>query len=59
VIGAALDTGSAAAHRGHCPGDEELGTVMDIVENLLQATLLMEKARRLRQATPQRNKQDA
>ena len=30
----------ANAHRGYCPTEEDLGTMMDIVENLLHATLL-------------------
>src|SRR5262249_26168127 len=37
VLEAALDVGSAAAHRGYFPKSEVVNVVMDIVENLLQA----------------------
>ena len=52
---AALDTGSAAMHRGHIPDEESVNHVMDIVENLLQAVYVLESAaKELKQATPQR-----
>jgi hypothetical protein len=38
----ALDAGSAAAHRAHFPKTEELETVMDIVENLLNSLFVLE-----------------
>ncbi len=41
---AALDIGSAAAHRGHRPSPEALSLVMDIVENFLQAAYILKGA---------------
>lgn len=38
ILFAALDAGSAAAHRGFNPAHDELNAVIDIVENLLEAT---------------------
>jgi len=55
-LAAALDAGSAAAHRGFEPEKEQLGHVMDIVENLLQAVYALESAAAdLRGATPPRS----
>lgn len=54
VLQAALDVGSASAHRGHVPSREEAAAVMDIVENLLQLEVLGPAAKRLRKGTPQR-----
>ena len=55
VLSVALDAGSAAAHRGYKPGREELEAVMDIVENLLQATHHLSKvAAELRKKIPPR-----
>lgn len=54
VLKAALDVGHAAAHRGHRPSCEDVETVIDIVENLLQAELLGPAADDLRTRTPQR-----
>jgi hypothetical protein len=54
---AALEAGNAAAHRGFKPSTEDLGHVMDIVENVLQAVYLLEKgATRLKTVTPSRRK---
>jgi hypothetical protein len=54
---AALDTGSAAAHRGHCPNAKQLNHVMDIVENILhQIFVLPGVAKELKSSTPQRKK---
>jgi len=55
VLRAALDAGSAAAHRGYRPSSSQLNAVMDIVENLLSATYhLRSLAKRLRDETPHR-----
>lgn len=43
VLDAALDAGSAAAHRGYAPKMAEVHAVMDIVENLLQAIYVLDK----------------
>ena len=54
-VEAALDAGSAAAHRGHQPTPKEVGLVMDIVENMLQAVYILGKAgEELKQSTPPR-----
>ena len=55
ILDAALDAGNAAAHRGHAPNVSDVNTVMDIVENLLQAVyVLPDMAQRLKKATPPR-----
>lgn len=54
VLKAALDVGHAAAHRGHRPSREDVETVIDIVEHLLQAELLGPAAADLRTRTPPR-----
>jgi uncharacterized protein DUF4145 len=56
LLQAALDAGNAAAHRGHLPTAEELGAIMDIVENLLHLDLLDPAADELRRSTPSRVK---
>ena len=53
---AALDAGSAAAHRGYQPTADDVNAVMDIVENLLQAVYhLKTLAEKLKRSTPARN----
>jgi len=55
VLLIALDAGSAASHRGYKPGREELEVVLDIVENLLQATHHLSRvAEELRKKIPPR-----
>jgi hypothetical protein len=54
VLAAALDVGNAAAHRGHRPTIEDVNSVMDIVEHLLQTELLESAADGLRARTPRR-----
>ena len=50
---AALDAGSAAAHRGYVGNTEEVNAVMDIVENLLQSVYALEDlAEQLEKSTP-------
>lgn len=52
VLSAALDAGSAVAHRGVLPSVDDTTAVLDIVEHVLQATYqLGTVARRLRQST--------
>jgi hypothetical protein len=54
-LGAALDAGSAAAHRGYIPEPEDVEHVMDIVENLLEAAYILDKAAEsLKRTTPQK-----
>ena len=54
-LAAALDTGHAAAHRGHEPTEEQLNHVMDIIENVLQSVyVLQDSAAELRKTTPPR-----
>jgi hypothetical protein len=55
VLSAALDAGSAVAHRGHAPTADEMNAVMDIVENLLNAVYVLPgMAENLRKSTPPR-----
>lgn len=54
-LAAALDAGSAVAHRGLAPSSPQLHHVMDIVENLLEtAYVLPEAADTLKKTTPPR-----
>ena len=53
VMEVALDAGSAAAHRGYNPDAEILSAVMDIVENVLQATYHLKRlALTVKRSTP-------
>lgn len=53
----AFDAGSASVHRSHYPDQDQINTVMDIVENMLQSLFVLEKkAKALRGAIPQRPK---
>lgn len=55
VLEAALEAGNAAAHRGFQPSTDDMNAVMDIVENLLQASYhLNSLAERLKESTPGR-----
>jgi len=57
VLETALDAGNAASHRGYQPSTDDVGAVMDIVENLLQAAYhLSSLAERLKETTPVRTK---
>jgi hypothetical protein len=56
-LAAALDAGSAVAHRGHVPSVVAVNQVMDIVENLLEAVYVLPKAAaELQKETPPRIK---
>jgi hypothetical protein len=60
VLAAALDVGSAAAHRGHAPEPSEVEAVMDIVENLLHAVYVLPRmADKLKKTTPPRPSKQA
>lgn len=54
LIEAAFDAGSASMHRGHQPTTESLNTVIDIVERVVYAEVLAEKAKELAATTPAR-----
>lgn len=55
VLYAAFDAGSAAAHRGHEPSLREVTSVIDIIENLLQAVYVLNRvAESLKKKTPSR-----
>ncbi len=58
-IDAAVDAGSAAAHRGHGPKAEEVNVVIDIVERMIHAEILDAKAKELAASTPQRKRATA
>jgi hypothetical protein len=56
TLGAAIDAGNASAHRGFTPEEQDITTVQEIVEHLLQSVYVHpEKARELAQRTPKRN----
>jgi hypothetical protein len=56
VLSVALDAGNAAAHRGYKPEEGDLNAVMDIVENLLEATYHLSKvAASVKKSTPTRS----
>ena len=56
-VAAALEAGSAAAHRGVAPSISDLNRVMDIVEGLLESVYILEDAAtQLRKTTPPRPK---
>jgi len=58
VLAAALDAGSAAAHRGYRASSDDVTAIMDIVENLLQAVYHLESlANALKKKTPPRQKE--
>jgi hypothetical protein len=54
VVESAVNAGSAAAHRGYDPSTKEVTAVMDIVENLVQHSVLSGSADLLRKSTPPR-----
>lgn len=54
IVAAAVDAGSASAHRGHVPSTNDTHVVIDVVENLIHNELLAESAQALRATTPQR-----
>ena len=56
VLETALDAGHAVIHRGHIPKPEDVNTVFDIVENLLQQLALKAKVADLKKRTPARKK---
>ena len=57
VLEAALNAGSAAAHRGHRLTAKQLNLVIDIVEHALQAAYVLGNvAKEIRKVTPKRKK---
>lgn len=55
VLGAVLEAGHAAAHRGYEPSEVDLGRVLDIVGNVLQSLYVLdEHAEELGKTTPPR-----
>ena len=54
---AALNTGNAAAHRGHRPAADDLNIVIDIVESVVaQVYVLPGAANQLKKSTPARKR---
>jgi hypothetical protein len=50
-----FDAGSASAHRAYHPDQEQMNTVMDIIENMLQSLYVLEKkAKSLKGVIPER-----
>lgn len=54
LVEAAVDAGHASSHRGYRPSADDIATVVDIVENLIQNELLETPASVLKAATPKR-----
>ncbi len=55
VLEVALDAGNAAAHRGYAPTVKNVHSVMDIVENLVHSTYVLERvAKEIKEDTPVR-----
>jgi Domain of unknown function (DUF4145) len=55
ILDAALDAGNAAAHRGYAPTVKHVHSVMDIVENLVHSTYVLEGvAKEIKKDTPPR-----
>jgi hypothetical protein len=56
ILKVALDAGSAAAHRGHAPTVKNVHSVMDIVENLVHSTYVLERvAKEIKKDLPLRS----
>lgn len=57
VLASAIELGSAAAHRSHRPGEEDVDALLEIVEHLVKAIyILPPTSERLRSNTPPRPK---
>ena len=55
ILTAAIDAGSASAHRGYVPSKEDLTTLLDVVEHLLQAQYILPDAvEKMKSNTPSR-----
>lgn len=54
AIKAAVEAGHAAAHRGHNPTEEDMATVMNIIEHLLEQGVIEASAADLKTRTPPR-----
>ncbi|MBX7244990.1 MAG: DUF4145 domain-containing protein [Candidatus Sumerlaeaceae bacterium] len=59
IIEAAIEAGSASAHRGHDPSPEDVNVVIDIVERLIHTEILAKQALKLKESTPPRPKRTA
>ncbi len=57
ILSAAIDVGSASAHRGHVPSREDLTTLLDIIEQLLWTQyVLPAAAHKMKSNTPVRRR---
>ena len=54
IVKAAVDAGHASAHRGHKPSANNVNVVIDIVERMIHAEILVKQAEDLKRTTPQR-----
>lgn len=59
IIEAAVNVGHASAHRGHSPKIDDVQVVMDIVERIVHAELLVKQAKALKKSTPKRKRKRA
>jgi hypothetical protein len=56
ILWPTFDAGSAAAHRGYLPSEENVITALQVVENLIQQDVLGIKMQNLKTATPPRKR---
>lgn len=50
-----IEAGHAVMHRGYCPGEEELASLMDIIESVIEAIYFSEhRAKRIQSKVPAR-----
>ncbi|MEN6386239.1 MAG: DUF4145 domain-containing protein [Phycisphaerales bacterium] len=56
ILETALEAGHAVVHRGHIPKNEDVTIIFDIVENMLQSSVLKSKSEQMKKRTPNRNK---
>ncbi len=56
TLEAALEAGHAVVHRGHAPSADDITLIFDIVENMLQTSVLKNQSDQLKKRTPKRKK---
>ncbi|PLY10036.1 MAG: hypothetical protein C0626_07090 [Arcobacter sp.] len=56
LLDVAVDAGNASSHRGYSPSEQTLQSIADIIEHLLNATILEKRIEEISSATPPRPK---
>jgi hypothetical protein len=54
LLAAAIEAGNASSHRGYSPSEETIHSITDILEYLLNASILETKIEKISSATPPR-----